>query len=202
MATGFVQKLIRGSGAVALALFALPAAAVFYNSNFDPASFSGTALFEFDDVCLLTNGVHSAGSCHLQLISASADIADDGTGGTGHLDFSDLTPDSIDMVDLDIEGGTLVGVNTALIGFEFASPCTGTACGVPWWIQWTNPTDPVNLFSGSCLQIDGLQCTPDQTPVATAFNVTFTRVPEPATLVLLLAALAACVTMRRPRGRA
>ena len=64
-------------GALTFAAFMIcggPAQAVFYGSDFDPVgpvSFSGHGLFQFDDACLATPGLHSASSCHLMLVSAS-----------------------------------------------------------------------------------------------------------------------------------
>jgi hypothetical protein len=203
MATYFLRKCVRGLLAVTLALFALPAWPVIYSSAFDPAEFSGTALFQFNDSCLATDGFYTASMCNLQMLSAHVDITDDGTGGTGQLDFG---ANSADMMSLIIDGGELVGVNTGLVGFVFASPCTGTACGVPWWIQFQAQflsaaafEDPVFLFTGSC---DGLECFPNQEPAGVAPNVTFTRLaaPEPATLALALAGLATGWLVRR-RGR-
>jgi hypothetical protein len=164
--------------------------AAFYSSSFDPpgpVSFSGTGLFQLDDACLAADGFYTAAACNLTLLSATVDVTDTSTSDTGHLNFASLLPNIVSMVDLIISGGNLVGVNTDLIGSVFASPCTGTICGEPWWIEWgtTSDSDPVFLFTGNC---DGDSCFPAQTPIGTAFNVTFTRVPEPGTLALLFVA--------------
>jgi hypothetical protein len=176
--------------AAALTLGGL-ANAAFFSSHFDPpgsVSFLGNGLFQLDDACLLVDGTYSAAACNLTLLSATLDLTDTVSGDTGHLDFAALMPDTADMINLTISGNELVGVNTSEIGWAFPSPCTGTLCGDPWWIEWGTSTssDPVFLFTGSC---DGDACFADEFPLATAFHVTFTRVPEPGTLVLLVTAL-------------
>ena len=90
---------------------------------------------------------------------------------------------------------SLVGVETDWIGFAFGSPCTGDLCGAPWWIRWTNPeADPVELVTGSCtsdyalisfVKFTPLNCQMDLQTTTIADNVTFTRVPEPGTLLLV-----------------
>ena len=164
--------------------------AAFYSSSFDPPgplSFTGTGLFQLDDACLLTDGFYSAAACNLTLLSATIDMTDTVSLDTGHLDFASVLPNTADMLDLFISGGELVGIDTGLIGWEFPSPCTGTLCGDPWWIQWGSGfTDPVYLYTGSC---DGEPCFADLTTSTVATHVTFTRVPEPGTISLLLAAL-------------
>jgi hypothetical protein len=116
--------------------------------------------------------------------------------GTGHLNFGAST----NIVDIVIEGGELVGVDSGLFGPAFTgASCTGSLCdGAPWWIEWVSNADPVFLFMGNCFE----GCFPDQTPVATAFNVTFTRVPEPGTLGLLLGGVGAAWWARRRKAAA
>jgi len=132
---------------------------------------------------------------------------------------------STDIISVIIEGGELVGVNSGLIGPSFAAPCTGVVCGTPWWVQWEAPTTPpiltfdslasvpgdsVNLFAGSCFSdfrlstpkatSDGF-CSPDERPVGVAFDVTFTRIPEPGSLALLGAGLIAAFGIGRRRAQ-
>ena len=186
------------------AILAGPASAVHYSSGYDPTVFSGTGLFQFDDACLASDGVFSGASCHATLLSNVTDIT---SPGTGHLNFAPVLPNSVDIVDIVIEGGTLVGVDTNLIGFVFASPCTGAACGVPWWIKWQSNVDfpavfpQVFLFTGSC---DGEFCSPNSLPEGEADTVTFTRVavPEPGTLGLLIGAIGAGWFVRRRKQSA
>jgi hypothetical protein len=211
MSADRVNNWLRGLAATTLFVVALPASAVIYSSAFDPATFSGTGIFQFDDACLAADGFYTASFCHLQMVSAHVDITNDGNGGTGQLNFG---PDTNDMQSLVIQNGTLVGINTSLIGWVFANPCTVLpACAsVPWWINWhTNLGPPASfgarppsfdnevfLWMGNC---DGEECFPNQEPSGVATNVTFTRLttPEPASLALLLGALAVGWLARRRR---
>jgi len=167
--------------------------AAIYSSSFDPPgplSFSGVGLFQLDDACLaFADGMYGAALCNLTLLSATVDMTDTVSSDTGHLNFAAVLPDTAHMIDLVISGGELVAVDTGLIGWAFPAPCSGTLCGDPWWIQWGsnfNNVDPVFLHTGNC---DGEACFPDQQAFAVANNVTFTRVPEPGTMSLLVAAL-------------
>lgn len=203
--------------------------AALYNSHFDPidiVTFAGDGRFYIDDACLLADGVYSGGDCSARLEFADLTLTveqsppDVGASGTVHFGMS------TDIVDVTISGGELVGVNSGQIGPSFAFPCTGVVCGTPWWVQWTAPTPPpiltfdslapvpgdaVNLFAGSCssdLRLsrpkatsDGF-CSPDERPVGVAFDVSFTRIPEPASLALLgVGLLAAFGVGRRRTGR-
>ena len=171
------------------------ASARFYDSSYDPPgplTFSGTGRFYVDDACFAADGQYAAAACNLKLISASLDMSN-GTD-SAHLDFVSLLPNTLDMIDLFISGGELVGVNTNAIGWVFPGPCTGALCGDPWWIQWGFNPDPVFLFTGNC---DGDECFRNEQASSIADTVTFTRVPEPGTLVLLLGALGIGGLMRR-----
>jgi len=185
----------------AVAILAAPANAVQYTSGFEPLSFFGTGLFQFDDSCLTANGgngTYTGAQCNVSLLSVTADLDNtDPPVGTGHLDFASLLPDSGDIVDIIISGGTLVGVDTNPIGHVFPSPCTLNMCGTPWWIEWSSVSDPINtvsLFTGSC---DGDVCFRDTSATGSTTNVTFTRVPEPGTLGLIVGGVAAAWFARR-----
>ncbi|HQR11330.1 MAG TPA: PEP-CTERM sorting domain-containing protein [Casimicrobiaceae bacterium] len=182
--------------AVVTLAFGGVASARFYDSSFDPLgplTFSGTGRFYADDACFAADGVYAAAACNLTLLSATVDM----TNGvdSAHLDFVSILPNTLDMIDLIISGGELVGVNTNAIGWVFPGTCTGTLCGDPWWVQWgaSVDIDPVYLYTGSC---DG-PCFRNDNPESTAFDVTFKRVPEPGTLALLLGALGIGGLMRR-----
>lgn len=185
-----------GALAFAFIICAGPAQAVFYGSDFDPTgpvSFNGHGLFQFDDACLATDGFHSAASCHLSLLSATIHMHDS-------LNSADLSfgPDVLHMFDLIIFGGNLVGIDTGLIGPSFVTN-DGSSLFGPWWIQWESGfSDPVNLFTGSCPE----GCFPNDVPTAIALHVTFSRVPEPGTLGLLLGALGAGWWVRRRKDAA
>ena len=188
----------------AAAGFAIPANAVVYSSGFDPLSFSGTGLFQFDDGCETANGgfgTYTQAQCNVILLSASVNLVETAPDGTGQLSFGSST--NIDAIV--ISGGLLVGVDSGLFGPAFISSGTGSLSSNtdPWWIQWqTELNDPVFLFTGSCPE----GCFPDEFPIATAFNVTFTRqtngVPEPGTLGLILGGVGAAWWARRRKAAA
>jgi hypothetical protein len=194
----------------AVAIFAVPANAVVYGSGFDPLSFSGTGFFQFDNHCETDNGgfgTYSQALCNVIFLSASVDMVETAPSGTGHLNFGPST----NIVDIIINGGLLVGVDSRLFGPAFTgTSCTGSLCnGAPWWIEWqhnspptTLPLNEVLLFTGTC---DG-PCFPATLPSGVAPIVTFTRqsdgVPEPGTLGLILGGVGAAWLARRRRAAA
>jgi len=192
--------------AIAAAGFTLAGAShgAIFNSHYDPNSFSGDGTFRIDDACLAADGFYLGSECNATLLTATADIVSDGSAGTAHVDFGPVLP-STAVLEIEISGGTLVGVDTDWIGWAFADSCTGDLCGtIPWWIRWVNPdSDPVELATGTC---DGVESCSRNTgdPFAIADTVTFTRVPEPGTLALVAGGLFLAWRMRRrgaaPRG--
>jgi hypothetical protein len=198
----------------AVAIFAVPANAVVYSSGFDPLSFSGTGFFQFDNHCETDNGgsgIYTQAECNVLFLSATVDMVETAPPGTGQLTFGPST----NIFDIIISGGLLVGVDSGLFGPSFISTCSGSLCSNtdPWWIQWESDllTDPVNLFTGFCSFEGETQfCSPNQTPAAIAFNVTFTRqsdgdgngAPEPGTLALILGGVGAAWWARRRKAAA
>ena len=225
------SKLLRSALAVVALAGSLAGGAVqaaLYNSHFDPidvVSFEGNGRFYIDDACLLADDVYSGSFCNARLefadLTLTVEDSPPDVGDSGDVHFGMST----DIISVIIEGGELVGVNSGLIGPSFAAPCTGVVCGTPWWVQWEAPTTPpiltfdslasvpgdsVNLFAGSCFSdfrlstpkatSDGF-CSPDERPVGVAFDVTFTRIPEPGSLALLGAGLIAAFGIGRRRAQ-
>jgi hypothetical protein len=183
-----------------------PAQAVFYGNDYDPVgplTFNGHAVWQFDDACLAGDGFKSAATCHLTLMSATVHMHD--LQSTADLTFG--TFDFTHMIDLLIVGGELAGIDSHLIGPSFVTD-DGSSLFGPWWLQWSTDLaalaahDPVGIFTGNCPE----GCSPNGSPEAIAFIVTFTRigavVPEPGTLGLVLGALGAGWWARRRKTAA
>jgi len=207
------MKIVRTSLASLAAVFALAfggfANAALFGSHFDPLSFIGDALFQFDDACL-ADGTYTGTACNAQLLSATFDMSDGIPGDIAHFDFSPLLPSSL-INNFVVSGGQLVGVNTAAIGPDFAQSCPFAGCAGPWWIQWFyTPADPsqnllasntVALYTGECFSdftLDSVDpCSRNEQSSAVANDVTFSRVPEPGTVLLVVAGLLAAGVVRR-----
>jgi hypothetical protein len=189
MNTAMYRNLLGAAIAAAGVTLAGASHGAIFNSHFDPNSFSGDGTFQIDDACLAReDGFYT--DCNAVLLAATADIVSE-SGGTAHVDFGPVLPSSA-VLDVEISGGTLVGVDTDWIGWAFADQetCTGDLCGtIPWWIRWVNPDfDPVELATGSCDGVESCEMSAGN-PFAIADVVTFTRVPEPGTLALVAAGL-------------
>jgi len=82
---GTIRAFVGALTAAAVASFAAPASAGIWSSDFDPITFSGNGVFQFNDACL-AGGTFSGSSCNLQLLSASVNMTAPG-GSSAHLDF-------------------------------------------------------------------------------------------------------------------
>jgi hypothetical protein len=201
--------------------------AALFNSHFDPLAFVGDAQFQIDDACLArVDGFYT--DCNPVFLGAQIDITDYAADlitvlGTAHVDF--VPPlDYAAIYGVAIAGGTLVGLNTGLIGSAYGSDCSDSlSCDTAWWLQWaySGRTDTsslinaVGLYEG-CGQApieirsflksgptsgDDAPCYPPPGAElqAVATTVTFTRIPEPGTLVLAATGLWAGWQARRRR---
>jgi PEP-CTERM motif-containing protein len=219
------MKIVRTSLASLAAVFALAFAGfangALFGSHYDPLAFIGDALFQFDDGCLADGTYTGSPPCNAQLLSATFDMSDGIPGDVAHFDFSAVLPSSL-INSFVVSGGQLVGVNTDPIGPDFAQSCPFAGCVGPWWIQWIyNPGDPsqnllasneVVLYTGECfsdltdgsvlstksVSLDSVDsCSRNEQTSAVATDVTFSRVPEPGTMLLLVAGLLAAGIVRR-----
>lgn len=176
--------------------------AAIYGGAFDPVgdsySFSGTHVFSVDDACLTNTGTvyvnqYEGGCGKAALLSGSLTVIDNTTEKQHTFNFSDfgITPqtpytnisDIFVTYDYTTGRNTLSGVDTGLVGPFFDSDFDSNY----FWLQWYFVGgDPVDLSTSPC-------STCSTSFVGTAFNVSFNlqTVPEPASLSLAMAALAA-----------
>ena len=200
----FRMALFRAVVATAFAALTTTAQAVFVSGNFDPPDLSGTHTFELVGDCVhsgtYTLNVNNEGACDVTLTRLTVVL-----DHSFPLDFSSSIP-FFDINSILVESGQLAGVDTDLIGPAVVS--SGTYAG-SWWIQYYYFSgDPVDLLQDPC----PTPGTTGRCVVDTAFTVTFfpsdadgnpidgNRIPEPGSLLLLVAALGAGWLARR-RGR-
>ena len=214
--------------AVALAaVLALPAVdAAVYRGIFDPVDFEGEATFDIPDSCISAGPGFVANdhdACTVTWLSATITLKEPpATPLTFSYDPAFL-PSTTAVEDIFVAGGALAGVNSVPIGPVVISGDPNPDFNGPWWIEFLfSPPDVelsalavaassgafgfgiVNLYTGSCTptDLDGPLCVRFSEPVSVADVRGFelVAVPEPATLVLMLAALGAASLLRRRGG--
>jgi hypothetical protein len=182
------------AAAVVLVL-AGPAGAAVWNSDYDPPAFIGTAAFDVPAACLA--GVADGEYLPTDFPGCSPIRVIGNVSTTPAVDFSSVLPSSA-IASYDVIGGQFVGVDTAIIGsaalgfwFQFLSNFQHIGDSPP------TVTNTVNLYNNCSSDGPTLFCSP---PVNVATIVTFTRVPEPGSLALILGALGAgwLVRKRKP----
>jgi len=193
--------------ATALGVAATPAGAVVYNSVFDPTTFSGVATFDVDEACLsIGTGFISNGSydCDVTWLTATVTL-DDGSSTTTFDYHPAFLPSNPAVNNIYVSGSDLAGVNSDTIG-PVIVPLSSPGFAGPWWIEYsfslsTSDFAALNGGPGNGLFGYGIvnlwTCTPSastvpcgtpNTLIDTADVLSFTRVPEPGTVALALAA--------------
>jgi len=177
-----------------------PARAAIWSSDYDPLpEFVGTGSFNVPDACLAAEDnlyvVGALSGC--SVITVLSNVSTNPVV----IDFAAALP-STDVDSYVVIGGKFVGVNTGFIG--------GVDVGdVNYWFQFVATSTPgsiesppsvhnlVNLFS-NCESFGDSGSVSCGDPIASATQgVTFTRVPEPGSLALILGALGAGWLARR-----
>jgi hypothetical protein len=199
----FRTTFFRALVAVAFAGLATTAHAVFVGGNFDPPDLSGTHTFSFADACLhsgsYTMAVNNDGPCTGSLTRLTVLL-----DHSFPLNFSGFLP-FFGITSILVLNGQVAGVDTDLIGpvtVGGEGPYVGS-----WWIQYryNNPFigfafDPVDLFRNCTTRVSP-NCVVDTASVVTFFpsdaNGNPLTVPEPDTLILILAGLGAGWAARR-----
>jgi len=177
-----------------------PARAAIWSSDYDPLpEFVGTGSFNVPDACLAAaDNLYVVGALSgCSVITVLSNVSTNPVV----IDFAAALP-STDVDSYVVIGGKFVGVNTGFIG--------GVDVGdVNYWFQFVATFTPgsiesppsvhnlVNLFS-NCESFGNSVSCGDPIAIATQ-GVTFTRVPEPASLALILGALGACWLARTRR---
>jgi PEP-CTERM motif len=196
------RAIIRSAmaGVVGLLLSLSSAEAVVYRGTFDPPGplfdFSGTFLVDIPDACLATDGnVFYPADCPGPPAPALTALHVDITGAvTTSFDFAPLPYVLNSFL---VAGGEAVGINTAFLFL-------GSAGGYNFFVQFFTD-DPVlsspgiGLWTGTtCGTASGGGPGTNCTFQGSSTEFSMIRVPEPATWVLLLIALAgASMTLRR-----
>jgi hypothetical protein len=203
----FRIALLRVVFAAAFAALATTAQAGWVSGNFDPPDLSGTFTFELNgSSCFATDGPKSVNNgdindCQVSLTRLTVTLDHSQALDTSAIVF----PDFADITQIDIAGGQLAGVDSNLIGPLTGPP--GIYAG-PWWIQYFFENfvfenfDPVNLYG---CPTDTPNCSKDTSSIVdTASTVTFFTsdangdpIPEPGSLLLIVAALGAGWLARR-----
>jgi hypothetical protein len=203
----------------AAVMVAEPAHAILYSGDFDPLIFNGTATFQIGDGCLAHNGIRIAnfGGCTpVDMEALPSPVVNVVNGSnTSTLNFSGFTTDSSDMLAVAVIGGKFAGIDTLPIGgfraqntalfpdyyfleFLFVPTFssghdnnieTQNSDNDDWSRSYLSsvqnsvllfdcPTDYFSIHgSNSCSLAD------------TATRVTFTKIPEPGSLALMVGAL-------------
>jgi len=203
--------------ATALSLLSVPASAVIYGSTFDPPDFFGTATFDVSPACLSSDGFHANDhdTCFVTWLTAVVTFRE--TPPTAHtLTFNfplPILPSTTAVSDIFVQGGELAGVDSSIIGSVTTSGDPNPSFNGSWYISFSSPssslfaTDAVTSFAPALgnvflyRQICDEGCRPGPI-VETATVDSFVRIPEPATLGLLLAALGGgWLSTRRRRAK-
>lgn len=200
MLNGLLRLLLTALTAT-LVVLAAPAHGAVWDSDYDPPEFVGMAAFNVPDACLAAaDNLYSVGALPgCSVITVLSNV----TTMPVVIDFASALP-STDVNSYVVIGGQFVGVNTGIIG--------GVDVGdINYWFQFVATFTPggiesppsvhnlVNLFS-NCESFGDSGEVSCGAPIATATQgVTFTRVPEPASLALMLGALGAGWLTRKRR---
>ena len=190
--------------ACALAVPFRKADAAVFVGTFDPAfglafprlGFNGSATFQIADSCLSVNGFCT--DTPIDLTSATVTL------------YDSLNPASNDVLnfggaalnDVYIQAGILIGVNSPIVGPQFAVVNDGIVYQGNVYLQFEllsfggEGVGTPHAFIFAC-SASNSQCSANDAIRSNAATVTFTRVAEPATIGLVLTALAGLAWRRR-----
>jgi len=212
MSKNFWQLFLRGAIAAACLVLGVAAQAAVYRSAFDPPFFKGYVDFDVvEPQCTATNGYFTTppSGCSIFVKLAHVEILDGPDVGDifDRMSATFLSPiDTPLQIDaFYIAGNLLQGAN---IGPLIPIGTGGTSTDY-YWLEYQFgfpgdiPTQFVNLYKGQCFAYSGDAdiCVEGSPGVAIpALEVfPFERIPEPATLGLLLSGLGAGWLARRRR---
>ena len=181
-----------------------PASAAMFVGTFDPPfgmafsqlGFSGTATFEVADACLATTGFCT--TAPINLTSATVTLYDLlNPANTDVLNFG-----AAQLINVYIQSGTLFGVNSPIVGPQFGVVSNGSVYSGNVYLQFELLSFGVEGIGNPFAYIFGCpignsECSADLAIRSNPARLRFGLVPEPGTLGLALAALAALGWRRR-----
>lgn len=209
------------AGALAMLLSAHASAGVVFRSALDPAfglgfnglNYSGEAFFNVDPLCLADADRAPIEACgSINLISASITLTFTDPLNNTFTQLLTFYPDASVPADpitqYYVRNNTLAAVDTVPFGPQFANLSPDTYSG-PLWLEFfttfsgdgtlRDVVPHADMITGSCSFEGPFFCTMDPNAKTDVATVTITQVPEPATVALLLTAIAGCwVARRRP----
>jgi len=183
-----LRSLIRiAAFATAVAVLAVPAHAAIYHSTFDPLDFLGFANFSVGSNCLSPDGLklNNGITCTVDWLDATVTLTNSPSPATLTFSYGAFLPSIGAVTAVDILSGELTGVVSTPIGPVVIAGDPTPAFNGSFALEFSHAI--VNLYR------DGV--------LAATADARFTRVPEPGTLELMLAAVGVAWIARRRQHR-
>ncbi len=181
-----------------------------YGGAYPNLGFRGQATFFIPDACLNLNGEQSLAQCPgMTVTSAFVNFYDIRAVGTPTLFSRNYVPPVQSLLHIILAGGNLTAVDTDPLGPRYVNvpddfPGGQSLLSGNTWLEFE---DGIQHFEGDfndpaayLLACSGEGCPLNLTTRSNPAPVRFTRIPEPSSIALVLAALAIAGFARRRRG--